>query len=137
MITVPDLLQSLPGWLGLGAGGGASFFTLKWFVEWLGGRVDKREATLSAGVERLDTATQVLIKNMQTRMDDLTSRLSTVEHELAECRTQHAEAAAEVMSLRAMVQGLGDARQQAASIVAAERSIDRTVAAIVKAGEAK
>lgn len=133
-----ELLATLPGWVGLGAGGGASFFTLKWFIDWLGGRVDKREATLDAGVQRLDLATQRLIENLQKRLDDVTERMSNVEHELAECRTQHADARAEVMQLRALVQGLGDARQQAANIVAAERSMDRTVAAIVaKAGETK
>lgn len=132
-MTVSELLESGLGWVGLGAGGGASFFTLKWFIDWLGGRVDKREATLDAGVQRLDVATQRLIENLQKRLDDVTDRMSVVEHELAECRTQHATAAAEVMQLRAMVQGFGDARQQAANIVAAERTMDRTVAAIVAA----
>lgn len=137
-MTVTELLQSGLGWVGIGAGGGASFFTLKWFIDWLGGRVDKREATLDAGVQRLDLATQRLIENLQKRLDDVTDRMSIVEHELAECRSQHSEARAEVMQLRAMVQGFGDARQQAANIVAAERGIDRAVAAIMdKAGETK
>lgn len=137
-MTVEELLESGLGWLSVGAGGGASFLTLKYLIDWFSGRVDKREATLDAGVQRLDLATQRLIENLQKRLDDVTDRMSVVEHELAECRTQHAEAKAEVMSLRAMVQGFGDARQQAANTVAAERGIDRAVAAIMdKAGETK
>lgn len=136
---MPDSLGNIPQWLaaGFSAGGGAALtvYFIKILLEWLGGRVDKREASLESGVARLDAATQKLIENMQKRLDDVTSRLGAVEHELAECRTQHAEARAEVMQLRATVQGLGDAKQQAANIVAAERTMDRTVAAILKAGE--
>lgn len=135
--SVGALIETLPAWVGLGAGGGAGFYMLKWFIEWLGGRVDKREASLESGVARLDAATQKLIENLQRRLDDVTDRLIVVEHELAECRTQHAETRAEAMRLQATVQGLGDAKQQAANIVAAERTMDRTVAAILKAGETK
>lgn len=136
-MTVMELLESGLGWVGLGAGGGASFFTLKWFIDWLGGRVDKREATLDAGVQRLDVGTQRLIDNLTNRLDDVTSRLSAVEHDLAECRHNHAEAEAKVARLEATMQGFGDARQQAANIVAAERSLDRTVAAIAAAGQSE
>lgn len=135
--SLTQLVETLPAWVGLGAGGGAGFYMLKWLIEWFTGRVDKREASLDSGVQRLDAATQRLIENLQRRLDDVTERLSLVEDELAECRTQHATAEAKVMRLEATVQGLGDARQQAANIIAAERAMDRTVEKIINASEGK
>jgi hypothetical protein len=127
---VNHALEAIPTWIGGGAGAGAGFFALKWIFEWAGGRVDKREAAAVANAERLDSATQVLIQNLEDRMNSLTDRLDHVETELANCRTQHAQCESELGRLRAIVQGMGESRQQAAVIVAGERVIDRGVAAI-------
>jgi chromosome segregation ATPase len=130
-------LNTLPSWAAAGGGAGAGFFLLKFILEWIGGRVDKREEANTASAARLDAATYKLIETLEKRMEDLTTRLDLVENELVHCRAQHAQCEAELTRLRAAVQGLGDARQQAANIVAAEKAMDRTVAAIVhKAGEA-
>ncbi len=119
------ILTALPNWIaGGGAAGGGYFIVLKFF-EWVGGRVDKREAAVEASAVRLDTAMHKLLKNLEDRMQALTERLDTVEHELTECRAQHAQCEAELHRLKGIVQGLGDAKQQAQNIIAAERIADR------------
>lgn len=124
-------LSALPNWAALGGSAGVGFFMVKWFVEWLGGRVDKREAAADAGMEKLIKHLQDQIDRQAGEMNRLVDRVASVERDLAECREKHAEAQAEVMKLQAKIQGLGDARQQAAAIVASERVMDRTVAQIV------
>jgi septal ring factor EnvC (AmiA/AmiB activator) len=120
-----DILATLPSWAAAGGGVGAGFFFAKYALEWLGGRLDKREAAVAARDERLDVSTQKLIGTLEERMSNLTARLDRVEEELINCRAQHAQCEAELTRLRATVQGLGDAKQHAQSIIAAERLIDR------------
>ncbi|SFG08550.1 hypothetical protein SAMN05518801_10743 [Novosphingobium sp. CF614] len=110
----------LPGWLSAGAAAGGGFGVIKWGLEFLGGRMDKREAAIDAG-------TQMLIASLEARLNALTARLDKVETELADCRRKHAEAEAKVMRLEAMQQGYGRAREQAALIVAAERLEQRGI----------
>ncbi len=108
-----------------GAGAGGGYFVVLKFFEWLGGRVDKREAAVEASSIRLDTAMHKLLKNLEDRMQALTGRLDVVEHELTECRAQHAKCEAELSRLRGMMQGFGDVKQQAQVYIAAERLADR------------
>lgn len=119
------LLTVLPSWAAAGTGAGAGFFMVKWFFEWLGGRVDKREAAVDRTAARVDATTQTLIHNLEDRMTSLTSRLDLVETELKDCRDQHAKCEAELAQLRGLVHGLGDAKQTAQVIVAADRLADR------------
>ncbi len=126
---MPDLetiMDALPATAAAGAGAGGGFFLIKFLFEWAGGRLDKREAAAVASSERLDTATYKLIEKLEERMNALTMRLDHVEHELTECRAQHATCEAELAKLRAVVQGIGDVKQQAAVVVAADRLMDRT-----------
>lgn len=108
-----------------GAGAGGGYFIVLKFFEWLGGRVDKREAAVEVSAARLDTAMHKLIKNLEDRMTALTDRLDVVEHELSECRAQHAKCEAELSRLRGMLQGYGDVKNQAQTIIASERLADR------------
>lgn len=119
------LLAVLPSWAMAGAGAGGGYFVVLKFFEWIGGRVDKREDRVEAGAIRLDAAMQQLIKNLEDRMTGLTARLDTVEHELTECRAQHAKCEAELHRLKGLIQGLGEAKQTAAVIIAADRVADR------------
>ena len=111
MTSVPELV-ALWGASGVGAGGG--FFIIKWLFEYVGGRMDKRAAALDQG-------TQLLIEGLEKRLDTVTERLDRVERDLADCRYKHAESEAEVLRLKAMMQGAGDAREHAALIIAAEK----------------
>ncbi|WP_416463180.1 hypothetical protein [Sphingomonas sp. VDB2] len=98
----------------LGASGGGGFFAVKWFAEWMAGRLDKREA-------RLDDAATKLISGLEHRIETLTNRLDAVETMLAECQKMHAKSDAEVMKLRAIVDGKGEIAQRAQQVVAADR----------------
>jgi chromosome segregation ATPase len=100
------------GATGLSGAGGVYF--LRWLMTFVAGRYDKREA-------HLDDATQRLFDRMEKQITGLTHRVERAEQELKHCHEQHAEARAEVMELRAMMQGYGDARQAAALIVAADK----------------
>lgn len=106
---MPEVLSllppSLPGWLGASGVAGVGFAFTKWFLEWVGGRMDKRAAALDAGTQRL-------IEGLEKRLDSVTERLNVVERDLADCKLKHADAEAEVMRLQAMMQGYGDARQR-------------------------
>lgn len=81
---------------GVGGGFAASFFALKWLVEYFGGRMDKRAAALDAGTQRL-------MERLEARVDELTKRVQTVERELADCQTKHAESEAKAARLEALI----------------------------------
>ena len=107
-------LQGVAAWSAVGASSGAGFFFAKWLVEYVGGRMDRR-------AEALDASTQRLIEGLEKRVCSLTERVETVERELVDCKHMHAVAEAETMRLKAIIQGSGEVREQAARIIAAEK----------------
>lgn len=138
MSSIDTAISMIPNWAAAGTGAGAGFFVIKWFFEWASGRVDKREAAAEKVSELNDATTRRLIDKLEERLDSLTARLDHVEGELVQCRAQHATCEAELARLKGIIQGFGDAKQQAASIIAAERVQDRAVEQIVrKIGDAK
>lgn len=106
--------EAIAPWASFGAGAGAGFVMLKWFLDWLGGRMDKR-------ADAYERATQRLMEGLERRVEGLTNRLERVESELAECQRKHAISDAEVMRLKALLQGYGDARQKVAVEDASEK----------------
>lgn len=110
---------------GLGAGGGIGFFFVKWLFEYLGGRMDKRADRLDAGTDKLIGLLQDQVASLIERGARLEARLEKVEGDLAECKARHAESDAEVMRLKAIMQGRGELRERAATIVAAEKLVER------------
>jgi hypothetical protein len=110
--------QSIANWFGIGAGAGGGFMAVRWFLEWVSGRVDKRTA-------HLDAATVRLIQALEERLESVMLRLDKTEKDLTECKKLHSESEARVMHLEAVFKGLGDARQHAALIVAAEKAKDK------------
>lgn len=119
--TIPDWLTAGAG---AGAGGAMTVYLLKIILEWISGRVDKREAAVEASFDRLDKGTDKLIQRMQEQLQSLTTRLERVEAELVHCRDERARDQEELARLRGLVHGMGEAREQAAVIVAAERAGD-------------
>lgn len=101
--------------VGFGVGGG--FFFVRWLMVFLAGRWDRKE-------QHLDDATKLLITQLQEQVASLISRLTFIEKDLAECKRMHAESEATRLRLEATLQGLGDARQHAALIVASEKRKD-------------
>lgn len=135
---MPDFLAIiptwLPGWIGAGAAAGGSFGMIKWLAEFVSGRIDKRS-------QALDEDTRFLFEGLKGQVKLLTDRTVSnetelrqckedlalcnerhleSERELAEVRRELADSRAEVAKLTAIIQGIGDARQHAALIVAAE-----------------
>lgn len=107
-------LEQLGGVAALGGGAGGGFFAVKWFVEWLAGRLDKREARIDAGADKL-------IAGLERRLATLTDRLDKVENLLAECKSMHAKSEAEVLRLTALVEAQGEIRQRAQQVASADR----------------
>lgn len=91
-----NLLEVAASATGVGVSGGAGFFALKWVFEYFGGRMDKRAAALDAGTDRL-------LARLEKRVDELTTRVQTVEKELADCQSKHAESEAKAARLEALI----------------------------------
>ena len=124
-MDIGAVADTLPGLAVTGGGIGGGFFLLKWVVYWASGRVDKREAAVEAGTARLDEVTQRVITRLEAEVNNLIPRMTHAEKELEACRTQHAESRAEVARLKAIMQGWGEAKDHAQSILAAQSLIDR------------
>lgn len=107
-------VEQLGGVAALGGSAGGGFFIVKWFVEWIAGRLDKREARIDAGADKL-------IGALEKRIETLTARLDAVEHMLADCQRMHSKSEAEVLRLTALVEAQGEIRQRAAGVVALDR----------------
>lgn len=101
-------------WAGLGAGAGGSFFAVRWFLEWLSGRYDKR-------VKQIDDATQQLITTLDNQMKSLILRLDSAEEALILCKQRHAESETNVLRLEAIIMAQGEGRQYAQRVISAER----------------
>lgn len=101
--------------VGMGSGLGFGFFAVRWLASFLAGRFDKRE-------EQLDAATHDIIDQLRNEVQRLAERLGAVEIELLECKKLHAEADDERRRLKAAMTGLGDAKQAAQLIIAADHA---------------
>lgn len=124
MLDTAWWVDSFPRWLALGGGAGGSFVLIKWVLEQLLGRVQQRESAIDAGTQRLIEGLERRLTQESHRYDELEMRLEAFRHDLDECRKKHLESESEVIRLKAMVAGLGDARQHAQLIISAERKSD-------------
>lgn len=111
------------GSMGLGMGG--AFLIVRWLATFLAGRIDKKEAHIDAGLKSLVDGLKDEIARLSDECRALRKQVSEHGRELAECRRKHAESEAEVMQLKAQMQGYGKAREDAALIVASERAKDK------------
>lgn len=118
---VDAVVENLPAVFagGFGVGGGLVF--AKWFLEWVGGRVDKREAAVTAAMARVDTGTATLIDHLQSQITWCTTTIAGLRNDLSHCQEQHVETLEDLARLKGVVQGLDDARQTAQVIVAADK----------------
>ena len=98
-----------------------AFFITKLVLDTFLGRIQHRESAVDAGTQRLIEGLERRLEQESTRYDDLDRRLEAFRVDLDECRKKHLEAESEVMRLKAMITGLGDARQHAQLIVSAEK----------------
>lgn len=105
----------------VGTSGGLSFAVglqfFKWLIKLATDRMDAREA-------RIDEAMHKLVEQLQGQVANLLERVTGAEARLDECQAKHAESEERYRQLLGTVNGLGDARQKAAAIVAADRVAD-------------
>lgn len=122
----PAWLSSLPQWgaggVGVGAGIAAGLYFIRWLIEFVGGRMDRREARLDKATQEIFTRLETEVKRLTERCGTLEERVQQTEDELAERKTQHEQCEARCIRLEAMLQGYGDAKQTAALIIAAEKA---------------
>lgn len=120
------------------AGGvfGLVFVGVRWTANFIAGRIDKKEAVVGAGMTELLTGLKERIDLLSKSEKELRQELAEdraefrayqreTDAQLSECRRKHAESEAEVMQLRSMLQGYGDARQIAALQAAADKVSER------------
>lgn len=97
---------------------------ISWLFTFFTGRLDRKEAHLDESVRSLIEGLKAEIMRLTGECRDLRGLVERHGKELAECRRKHAESEAEVMQLKAMMQGYGDAREKAQLIMAAEKRKD-------------
>ena len=101
--------------LGLGLAVGLAF--LKWMIDFIAKRTDRRE-------DRVDAGTRALFDDHRAEIDRLKAECVELRAGLADCLRKHAEAEARELGLKAEMQGYGNARQHAQLIVSAEKLKD-------------
>lgn len=95
------------------AGGsfGLVFVAVRWTANFIAGRMDKKEAQIDAGTQHLIEHLREQVTILVGDCRELREWRGKAEDALRECERRHAESEAEVMRLKAMMQGYGDARQ--------------------------
>lgn len=102
-----DAVQVAAG--GAGAGGGFVFF--RWFLNWLTGRHDKREAQIDAKDTALDERWAAYTKKMEERSEKLEGRCGRLEEEVEDCHRSKRELETRIARLEGIDQGMGEVRQ--------------------------
>jgi chromosome segregation ATPase len=100
---------------------GVVLVMVRWAATFLASRHDVREAHLDASHDRLIKTLETQIESLTERFDKALARIDSVEAELVECRTRHAEAEAELKGLRAIINAQGSMRQEAQVLIAADK----------------
>lgn len=123
---------SIAKWAATGAttGGGfaALFYGVRWLIEYFAGRMDKKADRLDADIRFVIDQLRAELKRVHEEHEEDRRRLDEAFRRLDKCQEQHAEAKAEVMQLRAMIQGYGNARDMVQTDIAAGRALSRKVA---------
>lgn len=117
MMLPGHMLNTTAEWGVAGFGASVGFFFVRWVAVFAAGRWDRKEA-------QLDAATKLLIEQLQTQVSGLIERLVQVEDDLLACKRMHAESEAQRLRVEAILQGYGDAKQEAQRIIAADKRKD-------------
>jgi hypothetical protein len=111
--------------LGVGAGIGGSFYMLRWFIELMTNRVEKREARVDAGGDKLLTSTLGWADDLQEWGKGLLAEVAELRRQLDECKEEHSRSRAEMLELRAILDAKGIIAQQTQLGIAANRFADQ------------
>ena len=124
-IHIADVLLAVLYGGGTGGGiiGGMQF--CKWLLGFRASRLDTQQ-------KHVDDSMSALMAHMNDEINRLKedrvkdrADLNEMREQLKECERQHAEARAEVMELRAMMQGYGNIRNETQKLIAAEKIGDK------------
>lgn len=120
-MTGLSLVQLVVAGSSIGGSLGLVLVAVKWTASFIAGRIDRSQ-------DRLDAGTQQLIEHLREQVTilvgdcrELREWRAEAEKDLRECERRHAESEAEVMRLKATMQGYGDARQIAQIQAAADK----------------
>lgn len=122
-MTGIDLLQLAVAGGSAGGSLGLVFVAVRWTANFIAGRLDKKEAALDAGTQQLIEHLRQQVTILVGDCRELREWRAEAEKDLRECERRHAESEAEVMRLKATMQGYGDARQLAQIKAAADKII--------------
>lgn len=122
-------LEALAPWATAGFGTGAGFLVVKWFVEWLSGRWDQNEGSLSQKRNNLDASINVLIEALQHQVADQEVRIARVEQENEKLRQRVDRQRTRETSLEEENQDLRDQLKAVETRLAALESIFKTLPA--------
>lgn len=109
--------------MGLSMGG--VFLFVRWAANFIAGRVDKGTQLVIDGlkhqIEILLQSEKDLRAELAEGRDEFRGYRRETDERLAECMRKHAEAEADALRFRAMMQGWGDAKNVAQLMLAAEK----------------
>jgi len=117
---LPSVLSQLPAFVAMGGGAGGGFYGLKWFIQWVTGRLDKRQEALDGQQNALNAAWAQYRHDLENRLKGAEARIGDLEREVEECRTDKADWMAMAKRLEAILQGLGEGHQDVQRRASAE-----------------
>lgn len=108
-----------------GAGGlGGGFVFARWFILWLTGRHDRREADLRAEDSDLDKRWQKYREVIEARCEMLEGKVGKLEQEVDDCHAEKRDLAERVARLEGFASARGDMRQADQVAISGRRIID-------------
>ncbi len=116
-----------------GAGAGGGFVFVRWFINWLTGRHDLREAQIDKKDAALDERWAAYTKRMEDRVEVLEGKCTRQETEIEDCHRSKRDLEYRVARLEGVDQGMGEVRQ----IGQVKASLDSQIRRKLGAGEAE
>lgn len=105
-----------------GLGGGLVF--ARWFIGWLTGRHDQREAELRAEDGQIDLKWRAYREAIEGRCEMLEGKVERLEKEVDDCHAEKRDLAARVARLEGFASARGEMRQSEQVVSSAQRLID-------------
>lgn len=107
---------------GFGMGGGLALvlYSVRWFITWISGRHDRREALLNAKDDAIDQRWAAYTKRIEDRCATLEDRLEAQESEVERCHQEKRDLENRIATLEGFAHGIGDRRQEQQLLRSAE-----------------
>lgn len=117
---IPNVMSQLPAFIALGAGGGGGFYGLKWLIQWVTGRLDRRQQNLDSQQDALNSGWAEYRHTLEETVKGHAARIGVLEGQVRECREREIEWMALAKRLEAILQGLGEGHQDVQRRTSAE-----------------